>query len=93
MNHQDAAANAVGFLDELGRSPDTIYVADDGSRLALEFGVLGLPETFFIDRDGRIVGKVSGPVTGAVLADTIDAIVLGEEVGAIRTGEVENRDS
>ena len=92
VNHQDQRDNAIAFLDELGRSPQTLYVDDAGSRLALEFGILGLPETFFIDRDGTIVGKVTGPVSYELVADTIDAIVLGEDVGVFKTGEVENRE-
>jgi cytochrome c biogenesis protein CcmG/thiol:disulfide interchange protein DsbE len=93
VNHQDQKRNAIAFLDELGRSPETIYVEDVGSRLALEFGILGLPETFFVDREGTIVGKVTGPVSPQLIADTIDAIVLGEDIGVVKTGEVENRDS
>jgi len=93
VNHQDQPANAIGFLDELGRSPDTLYVEDVGSRMALEFGILGLPETFFIDREGVIVGKVIGPVSGQLIAETIEAIVRGDDIGVVKTGDVENRDS
>lgn len=92
VNYQDVTvARAVGFLDELGRSPETIYVRDEGSRTALEFGVLGLPETFFVARDGTVVGKVTGPVTGQLLVETLDKILLGQTVGQVKTGEVENR--
>lgn len=92
VNYQDnSLERAVGFLDELGRSEQTIYVRDVGSRTALEFGVLGLPETFFVDRTGTIVGKVSGPVNAQLLFDTIDKILLGQTIGQVKTGEVENR--
>ena len=64
---------------------------DEGSRTALEFGVLGLPETFFVDRNGTIVGKVTGPVNSQLLVETIDKILLGETIGEVKTGEVENR--
>jgi len=92
VNHQDRRDNAVVFLDELGRSSQTLYVEDVGSRIALEFGILGLPETYFVDRAGTIVGRVIGPVTYSLIAETIDAIVLGEDVGVFKTGEVENRE-
>ena len=90
---QDQAAAGNAWLDEMGRSPQFTYVDDDRSRASLEFGVLGVPETFFIDRDGTIVGKVSGPVNGPLLAQTIEAIALGQaaDIGVVRTGEVENR--
>ena len=92
VNYQERSeARALAFLDELGRSRNTIYVRDVGSRTALEFGVLGLPETFFVDRNGVVVGKVSGPINGQLLVETIDKILLGETIGQVHTGEVENR--
>ena len=92
VNYQDRSVESgVDFLDELGRSPATHYVRDERSRTAFEFGVLGLPETFFVDRQGTIVGKVSGPVTGDLLAATIEKILLGQAIGQVDTGEVENR--
>ncbi len=91
VNYQDSPGNAEAFLDELGRSSVTVYTVDNDSRTAFGYGVLGLPETFFIDRDGIVVGKVSGPLTYALLSATIDQILLGNTVGEIETGEVENR--
>lgn len=91
VNYQDQVGRAVAFLDDLGRSPVTLYVEDVGSRTAVHFGVLGLPETFFIDRDGTIAGKVSGPLTGPLLTGTLDRMLLGEDIGGeVKTGEVEN---
>ena len=92
VNYQDTTSSrAVEFLDELGRGAETLYVRDVGSRTALEFGVLGLPETFFVDADGVVVGKVSGPINGQLLGETIEKIILGEAIGQVTTGEVENR--
>ncbi len=91
INYQDTPTNAADFLDELGESPVTVYTVDEDSRTAFEWGVLGLPETFFVDRDGIVVGKVSGPVSYELLSRTIDQIILGESIGEIETGEVENR--
>lgn len=91
VNYQDDPARADAFLDELGRSAQTVYTVDEGSRTAFQWGVLGLPETFFVDRDGIVVGKVSGPLTYGLLSRTIDQIILGEAIGDITTGEVENR--
>jgi cytochrome c biogenesis protein CcmG/thiol:disulfide interchange protein DsbE len=91
INYQDTYPNAVGFLDELGWSEETVYVVDEGSSTAFAWGVLGIPETFFVDRAGIVVGKVSGPTTYALLSRTLDQIILGESVGDIKTGDVENR--
>jgi cytochrome c biogenesis protein CcmG/thiol:disulfide interchange protein DsbE len=91
VNYQDTPERAERFLDELGRSNATIYAVDEGSATAFQWGVLGLPETFFVDRTGVVVGKVSGPITYDLLAATIDRILLGETIGDITTGDVENR--
>lgn len=91
INYQDSPGSAEAFLDELGRSDVTAYAVDEDSRTAFEWGVLGLPETFFVDRHGIVVGKVSGPVSYGLLSRTIDQIILGESVGDIETGDVENR--
>ena len=89
---QDGPARGIAFLDELGRGEAFEYLWDDRSRAALAFGTLGLPETFFVDRDGVIVAKVSGPVNESLLVNTINELLLGRSVGVIRTGEVENRE-
>lgn len=91
INYQDSPKNAEDFLEELGRSAVTVYTVDADSRTAFQWGVIGLPETFFVDRDGIVVGKVSGPLTYELLSQTIDRIILGESIGYVKTGEVENR--
>ena len=91
VNYQDTLPNAVGWLDDLGWSEETVYVVDEGSATAFAWGVLGIPETFFVDRGGIVVGKVSGPVSYALVTRTLDQIILGESVGDIKTGDVENR--
>ncbi len=91
VNYQDTYPNAVAFLDEMGWSEETVYVVDEGSTTAFQWGVLGIPETFFVNREGIIVGKVSGPSTYALLSRTLDQIILGESIGDIKTGEVQNR--
>lgn len=91
VNYQDSPGRAAAFLDELGTSDVTVYTVDDGSSTAFEWGVLGLPETFFVDRHGVVVGKVSGPVSYQLLSNTIEAIIVGDSIGDISTGEVENR--
>lgn len=88
---QDSRSAGIAFLDELGRGDPFIYAFDERSRAALAFGTLGLPETFFVDRDGVIAAKITGPITRDLLVGTINELLLGRSVGEIRTGEVENR--
>ena len=90
--HQDRPQPGIGFLDEFGRSVSFDYVIDEGSKSGIGFGVLGLPQTFFLDRSGTIVGQVNGPVSYALLANTLDAILLGQTVDSVtETGDQENR--
>lgn len=90
--YQDSASASIEFLDELGRGEPYVYGIDEGSRAAVEFGVLGVPETFFIDREGVVRAKVSGPVSAELLSETIEAIALGEAVDEHTvTDDVENR--
>ncbi len=42
-------------------------VVDSGIKLATAYGTTALPETFVIDRHGRIVGISRGQVSGPVL--------------------------
>jgi len=90
--HQDRPGAGIGFLDEVGRSEQFDYVIDQGSRAGIGFGVLGLPQTFFLDRSGTIVGQVNGPVDYGVLVNTLDAILLGRTIDPVtETGELENQ--
>ncbi len=91
INYQDSPGRAQAFLDELGTSDVTVYTIDEGSATAFQWGVLGLPETFFVHRDGIVVGKISGPTTYQLLADTIEAIIVGDSIVDVITGDVENR--
>lgn len=54
-------------------------LADPDGRLALDYGVSGVPETYFINRDGRIVHKHVAPIDPRLLRACIElARVTGE---------------
>lgn len=89
--YQDAEANAIGFLDEMGRGDDYRYVTDPGSRLAIDFGVFGVPETFFIDEQGRIAAKITGASTFPLLAGVLDELLAGGTPDpSVTTGPVQD---
>lgn len=79
--YQDDPVDSLAFLEEEGLSPSTEYLRDEGSRAAIAFGVFGIPETFFIDPNGVVVGRIIGPTDALTLGSTIDAIRRGEEPG------------
>lgn len=70
VNYKDKPENALGFLAELG-NPYTAVGADTSGRVGLEWGVYGVPETYVIDGEGRIVLRFAGPITARVIADQI----------------------
>jgi cytochrome c biogenesis protein CcmG, thiol:disulfide interchange protein DsbE len=57
---QDTEANGRAFLKEYGVTyPNAV---DASGRIAIDYGVWGVPESFFIDPDGRIVYKHVGGI-------------------------------
>lgn len=70
LNYKDKPDDAQKWLDDLG-DPYTRTGADIAGRVAIDWGVYGVPETFIVGRDGRIAYKHIGPVTPQVLRDTI----------------------
>ena len=85
---RDREAAAVAFLDELGRSDHQWVVTDPGNLAFIEFGVWGLPETYFIAEDGTIVGKVAGGLDLVTLLSMVEQVRAGDRVGDRTTGEV-----
>ncbi|MSP43857.1 MAG: DsbE family thiol:disulfide interchange protein [Alphaproteobacteria bacterium] len=61
LNYKDDPANALAFLKQLGDPYETVG-ADRKGRIAIEWGVYGVPETFLIDGRGHIVMKHVGPL-------------------------------
>jgi len=82
---QDTDDDARAFLREFGVTyPNG---ADAGSRIAIEYGVYGIPETFVIDRQGRIIYKHVGAIDRATLSARLDDALRGVASGAEGRGE------
>ena len=70
LNYKDRPEDAAKWLDTLG-DPYTRTGADRDGRVAIDWGVYGVPETFVISKDGVIVHKHIGPVSADDLEKTI----------------------
>ncbi len=70
LNYKDRPRDAARWLDSLG-DPYTRTGADRDGRVAIDWGVYGVPETFVVDGHGRIVFKHVGAVTPEVLENKI----------------------
>ncbi len=74
--YQDSRANAERYIRRMGG--DWPNLVDPGSRVAIEYGVYGVPETFFIGRDGIITYKQIGPVDRRILDTWIPRLLAGD---------------
>ena len=86
ISYQESPPASLEYLDTAGRSDAAFYLADPGSRTAIDYGVYGIPETFFIDETGTIVGKIIGESDALTLGAALDAIKRGETPGQSVTG-------
>jgi cytochrome c biogenesis protein CcmG/thiol:disulfide interchange protein DsbE len=62
-------AEARRFVAETGTTYPT--GVDASGRIAIDYGLRGIPETHVVDRDGRLIRRWIGPLTGP----QIDALV------------------
>ena len=74
LNYRDRPEDAARWLDTLG-DPYTRTGADWNGRVAIDWGVYGVPETFVISPEGRIAYKHIGAVTEQALRETILPLV------------------
>jgi cytochrome c biogenesis protein CcmG/thiol:disulfide interchange protein DsbE len=62
LAYKDDPANIKRFLDEAG-DPFARVGADRRGRVAIDWGVYGVPETFIVKGDGTIAYRFVGPVS------------------------------
>jgi len=74
LNYKDRPEDAARWLDELG-DPYTRTGADLDGRVGIDWGVYGVPETFIIDRDGRVAYKQIGPITPRILDEKLMPLI------------------
>jgi cytochrome c biogenesis protein CcmG/thiol:disulfide interchange protein DsbE len=69
---QDTEEKARKFMGDFGLSFPV--APDQGGHVSIDYGVYGVPETFFIDRKGRIRVKHVGAVTDDVFRSTVETL-------------------
>ena len=62
INYKDNPKKAIQWLKELG-NPYTDIAVDKSGRIAIDWGVYGIPETFIVNSKGIIKYRHVGPVT------------------------------
>lgn len=72
--YEDSAANARAFMHQYGGGWQGVL--DSKQRTAINYGVYGVPETYFLDRRGIIRYKVTGGVTPQILDGEIERLLI-----------------
>ena len=67
---RDTRESALAFVDEFDMTYDVLW--DPDQTLARDLGLVGLPQTFFIDADGMLVGRTQGGALGAISEAELD---------------------
>jgi len=73
INYRDNLSNAKDFINEFGNPYSQIIIDNDGA-LSVEFGAYGVPETFIIDKNKKIIIKFVGPINQEIV-DKIKLII------------------
>src|SRR5262249_59069807 len=83
VNFEDETAAARGYV----RTADVTYpvVEDTDSSTALAYGLRGVPETFIVNRSGRVVNRIIGPVEATALTSEINSTLTARPRG-MQTG-------
>lgn len=70
VNYRDQTNQALSFLEELGNPYDRIG-QDLEARNGRDWGVVAMPETFFVNDEGVVVYHFRGPITSRVLDNQV----------------------
>jgi cytochrome c biogenesis protein CcmG/thiol:disulfide interchange protein DsbE len=73
VNFDDATADGVAFLKKYGITYPT--GPDTTGSIVVAYGVTGVPETAFIDRNGVVVDKFGGALTARFLDERVAQIL------------------
>jgi len=83
--YNDNAANGQEYLTEMGGQ---VYptLLDPKTRTAIDYGVYGVPETFFIAPDGRVAFKKVGPITPQEMDATLKPLLAEAQMAPQKGG-------
>jgi cytochrome c biogenesis protein CcmG/thiol:disulfide interchange protein DsbE len=72
--YNDEPANGTKWIEEMG-GQSYPSVMDPGARTAIDYGLYGVPETYFLDANGRIAYKATGPVNARIIHYLVDSLM------------------
>lgn len=74
LNYKDQPDKARALL-RLAGNPYRASAMDSDGRMGMDFGIQGVPETFVIDRQGRVRYRHAGPVTPEIWRDRLLPVI------------------
>jgi cytochrome c biogenesis protein CcmG/thiol:disulfide interchange protein DsbE len=74
LNYKDKPENARRFLGDLGNPYGAIGV-DETGRAAIDWGVYGVPETYVVGRDSKILHRHVGPLSPEAVATELMPVI------------------
>lgn len=69
----DQERNVQRYVDKF--SLDYPNAIDTNGIAPISFGVRGIPEKYFIDKNGQLIRKFIGPMTSEILGDILDELL------------------
>ena len=68
LNYKDKKKNAKKFIAKLG-NPYSIILTDEDGTISIKVGAYGIPETYIIDKNRKIIKKIIGPLNKKLLRE------------------------
>ena len=72
--YKDKPEATENFLHRTG-NPYARLALDEPGRVAIEFGVYGVPETYLLDKGGIVRWRWAGPLTAEIVRDQLDPLL------------------
>ena len=77
--YEDTPENAKEFIRRFGEGAPILL--DPGLKTAIDYGVTGVPETFFIDRTGKVIYKHAGVLTFELVDEQLGPLLIQKAMG------------
>ncbi len=72
--YNDQASSGTDWIKMMG-GQSYPSVTDPDAHTAINYGLYGVPETFFVDAQGRVAFKQTGPVSERMLTHIVDSLM------------------
>tara|TARA_B100000965_G_scaffold364163_1_gene347603 strand:+ start:397 stop:921 length:525 start_codon:yes stop_codon:yes gene_type:complete len=73
LNYKDKKNNAINFINKLGNPFSKILIDPDGV-ISISLGAYGVPETFLLNSESKVIRKYIGPLTYDNILEIINLI-------------------